>query len=1067
MKIASLVTVWIVYGLLGIGFTYSYPTSAFDDLRNERSETTVTYIYDRIDDVNKACQFVLSSASELKAEDDRIYSMKKQLFFVNGDWRQEVGKDPIMPFDDREVQSEYLGNRTPLNLASFWLVDIDRAHRSKKSLSVSGFMVMGITIDGSFMDYGYQGTPEFRMWRSHSQMTISFQGIYTESKKNGGERVMCLLGSTMLPSREPDSANPWEWLKASDSSNQPPLSQDDQILLVLHFPVTFNLTSRAIRGELRSLNPKSNSKYFDEVHILSQLGKSAMYEFGSEKIVSRACDPYPYDDSLVYGGTSNYKGHTICEILKEVARDQAFTVVPNWRCNGTDEFCSKLGPFVTDKEIKESDGSFKGVKLYMQEIMCEQKASGGNASSARVSAVFRAVSPMENLYTAAKRSGLNNMTVAAEGIWKSTSGQLCMVGCLGLVDVEGSRCNTRVCLYVPTSFSIKQRSILYGSFSSINNTGSSYFPLSFEKLVQPSELWNYFRVSSPNYKYTKISSAAVVLEKNEPFSVGTVIKKSLLSFPKLEDTEAFELSLSVLSEDLTLHVSAFPDPIPKLQPPKVDVQMEILSVGPLFGRYWSPQNGSTAQEETPYHTKSEYTEKQLLLNVSAQLTITGKAYSSLSVLYLEGLYDPHVGKMYLVGCRDVRASWKILYESMDLEAGLDCLVEMVVSYPPTTSRWLVNPAARISIASQRTEDDPLYFSTVKLQTLPIMYRKQREDILSRRGIEGILRVLTLSLAICGILSQLFYIRYNVDSVPYMSLVMLGIQAIGYSIPLVTGAEALFKKLATESYETTTYGLDDSQWFRILDYTVKLLLMASLLLTLRLCQKVWKSRIRLLAQTPLEPHRVPNDKRVLMTTSAIHLIGYVMVLVVHSMRTGQRSIRTKSYKIAREDSRGLWEWETELEEYVGLVQDFFLLPQMIGNLVWQIDCKPLRKLYFIGITLVRLFPHIYDYVRAPSLNPYFAEEYEFVNPGLDFYSKFGDIAIPITAILLAVVVYVQQRWNYETLSKMLTFGQCRLLPSGSRMYERLPSSSKAFEAELVSGVNENARQENDKENDDVE
>lgn len=1065
MKIASLVVVWIVYGLLGLGFTYSHRTSAFDDVR---SETTVTYNYDRIDEVKKECGFALSSASELKAEDDRIYSMKKELFFVNGDWTQEVGKDPIMPFDDREVQSEFSGNRTPSNLASFWLMDIDRAHRSKKSLSVSGFMVLGITIDGSFMDYdGYERSPEFQMWPSHSQLTISFQGIYTESKNNGGERVMCLLGSTMLPSREPDSANPWEWLKASDSNNQPPLSQDDQILLVLHFPMTFTLTNRDIRGELKSLNPKSNSKYFDEVHIISQLGKSAIYDFGSEKIVSRACDPYPSNDSLVYGGISSYKGHAICEILEEVTRDQAFTVVPNWRCNGTDDFCSKMGPFMTDKEIKASDGSFKGVKLYMQEIKCEQKATGGNASSARVSAVFRAVSPMENLYAAAKRSGLNNMTVAAEGIWKSSSGQLCMVGCLGLVDVEGSRCNTRICLYVPTSFSIKQRSILYGSFSSINNSGASYFPLSFEKLVQPTELWNYFRVSTPNYKYTKMSSAAVVLEENEPFSVGTVIKKSLLSFPNLEDTEAFQLSLSSLSEDLTLHVSAFPDPVPKPQAPRSDVQMEILSVGPLFGRYWSPQNGSTAQEETPYHTKSEYTEKQLLLNVSAQLTITGQAFSDLSVIFLEGLYDPLVGKMYLVGCRDARASWKVLYESMDLEAGLDCLIKVVVSYPPTTSRWLVNPAAHISIASQRTEDDPLYFKTVKLQTLPIMYRKQREDVLSRRGIEGILRVLTLSLAISGILSQLSYIRYNGDSVPYMSLVMLGIQAIGYSIPLVTGAEALFKKVASESYERSTYDLDHSQWFHILDYTVKLLLMVSSLLTLRLCQKVWKSRIRLLTQTPLEPHRVPSDKRVLITTLALHLIGYVMVLVIHSMRTGQRSIRTKSYKIAREDSHGLWEWETELEEYVGLVQDFFLLPQMIGNLVWQIDCKPLRKFYFIGITLVRLFPHIYDYVRAPSLNPYFAEEYEFVNPSSDFYSKFGDIAIPVAAILLAIVVYVQQRWNYERLSKTLTFGQCRLLPLGSRMYERLPSSSKAFEAELVCGVNGNARQEKEKENDDVE
>lgn len=132
-------------------------------------------------------------------------------------------------------------------------------------------------------------------------------------------------------------------------------------------------------------------------------------------------------------------------------------------------------------------------------------------------------------------------------------------------------------------------------------------------------------------------------------------------------------------------------------------------------------------------------------------------------------------------------------------------------------------------------------------------------------------------------------------------------------------------------------------------------------------------------------------------------------------------------------------------------------------MWQIDCKPLRKLYFIGITAVRLFPHFYDYIRAPVRNPYFAEDYEFVNPNLDFYSKFGDIAIPVTAIILAIAVYIQQTWNYEKLSQTLTLGHYKLLPLGSRMYERLPS--QIVEAELVSGVNGNVAHE--KESNDVE
>jgi hypothetical protein len=125
--------------------------------------------------------------------------------------------------------------------------------------------------------------------------------------------------------------------------------------------------------------------------------------------------------------------------------------------------------------------------------------------------------------------------------------------------------------------------------------------------VLPTELWNYFVLTHPNYSYSKINPDGIVLEKNEPFSFTTVVKKSFLTFPKLED-ETFQDSLSLISEDLTFHVSGFPDPMPHVQAPRVDIQMEILSVGPMFGRYWYAKNGPTEEQETPYHANAaEYT----------------------------------------------------------------------------------------------------------------------------------------------------------------------------------------------------------------------------------------------------------------------------------------------------------------------------------------------------------------------------------------------------------------------------------------------------------------------------
>ncbi|KAK1436836.1 hypothetical protein QVD17_02620 [Tagetes erecta] len=1006
-----------------------FTSAQFDGFRS-RNEPKIVYNYDRINEVKKQCSSILPHDSDQKPYGKRFYRLKDRLTFINGDWFQVLDKSPLMPFDHKpNTSTSNPVPKSPVNLISFWVSDVDRAHRSKNSVSINGFLQLGITMSGSFGYKPYDNNPTFRIYPDHSELSVAFQGIVTDnSDDNNGETVMCLLGNAMLPYRDNDKNNPWDWVNEPGYMNNPPLIQDDQILLVVRYPKTFTLTKRGIYGSLKSLSPKTSDKYFDEVHISASLSASANYEFSSQKLVSKACDPYPYKDGFVDEGFGVYKGDDFCLILERFTGQDPLTIVPNWKCNGTDSFCSKLGPFDSDDSIRSTDGSFKGVRLSFQDVRCEEESVKGKSGKyTKVAGLIRVVRPFEDHYNVAQRTGLNNMTLSVEGKWESSSGQLCMIGCRGVVDQESNGCDSRVCLYIPLSFSIKQRSIILGSISSVgeaDSSNSSFFPLAFEKLVRPSELYDQYTESKPYYTYSKIAFAGTVLEKNEPFSFGTVVKKSLLTFPKIEDADSFLVGLSLLSEDLTLHHPAVPDSSPN-RGPRTDLQLEILSIGLLFGRYWLLQNDSVTEEDTPYHSQKTYTERQLLVNVSAQISLTGPIYANFSNLFVEGLYHPLVGRMYLMGCRDVRASWNVLYDSRDLEEGLDCLIEVVVSYPPTTTRWLVNPTATISISSRRSEGDPLFFKPVKLQTIPIMYRAQREDILSRQGVEGILRALTLSVAIGCILSQLFYIKENSDSSPYVSIVMLAVQAVGYGIPLVTGAEAIFKK--SKSYEESSV-LEKSQMVKVIDYTVNILVLVSFSLTLRLYQKVWRARVRLLTRAPHEQNRVPSDKRVLFVTVVIHVLGYVCVLVVHKVQP----------------------WLVELEEYTGLVQDFFLLPQVIGNLIWQLDCVPLRKSYFIGLTVIQLLPHVYDYIRSPIPNPYFAEEYEFVDPRLDFYSRIGDVLIPMIAILLAVFVYVQQKLGYEKLARVLDFGKFRVLPRRSVAYERLPPV--VAEAEMTSGVN---------------
>lgn len=1042
---------WILVFLISFATTIASSNLVYQS----EDDPSVSHNYARFPEVEKECRSVLRSASRLESNANRIKAIEPELSFLRGDWGQDAGDAPLMPFDGSDAPEDQSSLPDPLRLVTFILTHVDLTHRSvPTAVNVSGVLGIAISRNGTAPAMRQFSSPEFMIWSGSSELRILFEGIYTESgSKNGGERVLCLLGNAMLPSRQPDSTDPWEWVKDIGSNNfQLPLLQDDRILLVLRYPKAFTLTSRAVHGEMRSLNRPSSVRYFDKVRLSSQLGPYSNYQFGSDKLLAKACSPYPYQDDDVVGGRFEvYKGIGFCGVLDQFISGEVLDVVPNWHCNSTDEYCSKLGPFASEKDIRATHGGFANVGIMMQDVRCERSVGFKDVSLAKVSAVFRVIPPWEDRHNVVQRTGLDDMTLSAEGIWTSSSGQLCMVGCLGPGD---GGCHSRICLYIPTSFSIDQRSIVFGRISSISDRAHTlYYPLSFEKPAHPLQLWTKLSSypSGGTYKYSKIKLAGAFLERSEPFDFGTVIKKSLLSYPRKGNNDNDDLvNLSNLADDLTLNTYVLPDPLPKVRIERPFLRMEMLSLGSLLGRSWAYQNISVVNGWTPATPKAVSTEKELLLNVSAELTLSGKSYSNVSVLFLEGLYNPIDGKMYLIGCRDVRASSKILFESMDLEVGLDCLIEVKVEYPPTTARWLINPTAKISIASQRNDDDPFHFSKINLQTLPILYREQRQDILSRRGVEGLLRILTLSIAVVCIVSQLFYIRDNTTSVPFISLVMLGVQALGYSIPLITGAEALFARLASE-YEAPSYKFEKNEWFRIIDYLVKILVLAAFLLTLRLGQKVWKSRIRLLTRTPLEPQRVPNDKRVLLITSGIHAVGFLVVLVIHYINASSRPIHQDTYIDPRGNNHKLLEWEIQLEEYVGLVQDFFLLPQIIGNFFWQINCKPLRKAYYIGVTVVRLLPHVYDSIRAPVFNPYFSEEYEFVNPSLDFYSKFGDVVIPVTAAVLAIILFIQQKWDFEKLSQTLRSRQKRLLPLGSTAYERLPSMT--FEAELVSGVNE--------------
>ncbi|XP_039787026.1 uncharacterized protein LOC120653331 [Panicum virgatum] len=411
-------------------------------------------------------------------------------------------------------------------------------------------------------------------------------------------------------------------------------------------------------------------------------------------------------------------------------------VIPNWNCKGADAFCSRVGPFEASRPATRAmrDMAFTRSGITVQGLQCKPASSIDGAAAARLAAVFRYVPPWEDQPTAARRTGLSAMTLSAEGVWMASTGRVCMVACLA---GDERACHYRVTLSVRKTFSMTRRGSSIGQTTAKDG---SHPPLSFRQRVNPREQ------RSPEtrmpYVYTKVEQARELL-------------RSLLSYPSIAGPAEDMVSLSSLADDLNLRFQCVVKPpfVPEwIEEPFFELQ--ILSVGALVGSYPQFQSqflgGFSMRIEQLGRARVHAVEKQQILNVSAEFTASRKNFVSPSpVMSLEGVYNPEDGRMYLVGCRNVHAPWRVLSKRRDLEDGMDCSIEMTVEYPPTTTRWLISRAAKVSVASTRGEDDPLHFNRTELRTLPVAYRHQRRSDLTEPLVEGLLCVTMLSATVAA------------------------------------------------------------------------------------------------------------------------------------------------------------------------------------------------------------------------------------------------------------------------------------------------------------------------------
>lgn len=185
-----------------------------------------------------------------------------------------------------------------------------------------------------------------------------------------------------------------------------------------------------------------------------------------------------------------------------------------------------------------------------------------------------------------------------------------------------------------------KRSIFLGSISSLRKT-DPYASLIFNKELRPLDLWNRYNEYCKShlfYKYSKIELATDLLKKTSNFGFGTFIKKLLiLRYPLIEDHNNIT-GLSLLSGELGFSAKALPKTLHDKSPTETIVRLEVLTLGPMFGRHWAHEEEHSCKVKAAdvHPSTSASTEDRLPLNIPAHLSLSGAYYSHIPELFLEG-----------------------------------------------------------------------------------------------------------------------------------------------------------------------------------------------------------------------------------------------------------------------------------------------------------------------------------------------------------------------------------------------------------------------------------------------
>ncbi|KAJ3670633.1 hypothetical protein LUZ60_008059 [Juncus effusus] len=715
----------------------------------------------------------------------------------------------------------------------------------------------------------------------------------------------------------------------------------------LGFAKSSNLSRPFVTGSLESMDESSSPDYFDPISLVSFAEKN--YEYTQVEKAEKFCGGLSINEK-----SRGLDGNFSCESLRRML-EGGFRLKYGENClNG---FCDPLrGDLELDQDF-----------MFLDQIDC---SDDGKVH-------------MYMLFTNQTRSIYRNFVIGekalvGEGLWDGERNKLCLLGCDVLVSEESSRkilsigeCNFRISFWFPLTWSLKTRSVVVGKVwrekiegKTVNSSAISF-----------ASTGNYrSNFGGLKYDYAKLDIVRGLCAKVE--------KKGEEIYPDGKSYRDMRFQFNVKNKE---GMGNFGIASP-------------ISIGENFYGAVDLENNSTNLESKDGYFNITY--KIQYNSLFSNLKISNEKIE----ISAEGIYDSKTGTLCLVGCRYV-GSLEIAKKAR-VNDSFDCEIFVNLQFGPLNGK--AKEHVKGTIKSLRKNSDHLFFNQLDISSYGI-YVEQASESIFRMDIEigMVLASLTLTCVFLGL--QLYHVKKNPNFLPYISILMLVVLALGDMIPLVLNFDALFFMRRSKQNVLLWSG----GWLEVNEVIIRVLTMVNFLLQLRLLQVVWSARSNEESKTGYWTF----EKKTLIICFPLYLFGALIAWIFHTKNN--RAQHT------------IWE---DLISYAGLILDGFLIPQVIFNIFSDLKEKTLSHSFYLGFTLVRALPHAYDLYRAHHYVPYVKSSFIYASPNDDIYTLAWDIIVILGGFILSMLVFWQQK-----------YGGASFLPLSMRKtgeYEMVPVSSSS-------------------------